>query len=189
MQTKAPHPVRAAFRRLPRTESARARGGTGGSTLKALYDVLMFDQSPVQDSLRQQLEARLRTDVAVDAFCLDYFPTVYHRFSKGMERTEKLNLERRTKPELAMVGGGAGDPRPADGAGVVCGGFSVGSAVKPSQRRPPKRVNSRRAYHCRTCSRTSRSRSAHPALPDGSRANLRPPHRCVLGRLQTKQNR
>ena len=52
----------------------------------------MFDQSPVQDSLRQQLEARLRTDVAVDAFCLDYFPTVYHRFSKGMERTEKLNL-------------------------------------------------------------------------------------------------
>lgn len=52
----------------------------------------MFDQSPVQGLLRQQLEARLRTDVAVDAFCLDYFPTVYHRFSKGMERTEKLNL-------------------------------------------------------------------------------------------------
>lgn len=52
----------------------------------------MLDQSPVQGLLRQQLDARLRTGADVDAFCLDYFPTVYHRFKKGMERTEKLNL-------------------------------------------------------------------------------------------------
>lgn len=99
--------------RSPKTTPPGISEGTrrvGGSTLKALYDVLMLDQSPVQGLLRQQLDARLRTGA------------------------------RRTKPELAMVGGGAGDSWRADGAGVVCGCFAVEPAVKPSQWRPPKSV-------------------------------------------------
>jgi len=52
----------------------------------------MLEQRPVSSSVRQQLDAQLRTDADFDAFCLDCFPTVYRRFGKGMERTEKVNL-------------------------------------------------------------------------------------------------
>ena len=40
------------------------------------------------------LRGRLRRldDVALDALCLDYFPDVYDRFSRGMRRDEKVNL-------------------------------------------------------------------------------------------------
>jgi hypothetical protein len=31
-------------------------------------------------------------DVALDALCMDYFPDVYDRFSRGMRRDEKANL-------------------------------------------------------------------------------------------------
>lgn len=43
-------------------------------------------------TLRQLLDEILRADSDVDAFCLDFFPTVYRRFSLGMERTHKLTL-------------------------------------------------------------------------------------------------
>lgn len=43
-------------------------------------------------TLREQLLASLRTDPDLDAFCLDYFPEVHQRFSKGMDRVEKINL-------------------------------------------------------------------------------------------------
>jgi len=52
----------------------------------------MLEQIPVSGSVRQLLDSRLRTDADLDAFCLDCFPTVYRRFGKGMERTEKVNL-------------------------------------------------------------------------------------------------
>ena len=52
----------------------------------------MLEQLPVSGSVRQLLDSRLRTDADLDAFCLDCFPTVYRRFGKGMERTEKVNL-------------------------------------------------------------------------------------------------
>lgn len=42
--------------------------------------------------LRRSLNADLRTDADLDAFCLVHFPDVFHRFSQGMERTQKLNL-------------------------------------------------------------------------------------------------
>ena len=52
----------------------------------------MLEQRPVSSLVRQQLDAQLRTDADFDAFCLDCFQTVYRRFGKGMERTEKVNL-------------------------------------------------------------------------------------------------
>jgi hypothetical protein len=43
-------------------------------------------------TLREQLFDTFRTDQDFDAFCQDFFPAVYQRFSKGMERVEKTNL-------------------------------------------------------------------------------------------------
>lgn len=42
--------------------------------------------------LRQQLELLLRTDSALEAFCLDYFPGTYLLFTQGMDRQQKLTL-------------------------------------------------------------------------------------------------
>ena len=43
-------------------------------------------------SLRKLLAELLRSDSDFDAFCLDAFPDIYRRFSRGMERVEKENL-------------------------------------------------------------------------------------------------
>ena len=43
-------------------------------------------------TLREQLFDTFRTDQDFDAFCQDFFPAVYRRFSTGMERVEKTNL-------------------------------------------------------------------------------------------------
>ncbi len=42
--------------------------------------------------LRRMLEQALPSDAQLDAFCIDYIPTVHLQFSDGMERTRKLNL-------------------------------------------------------------------------------------------------
>lgn len=42
--------------------------------------------------LRQMLDHALPTDAQLDAFCIDYLPSVHRQFSDGMERTRKLNL-------------------------------------------------------------------------------------------------
>ena len=42
--------------------------------------------------IRIVLEFTLPVSSDFDAFCLDYFPSVYRRFSGGMERVEKTNL-------------------------------------------------------------------------------------------------
>ena len=42
--------------------------------------------------LRKLLQSTLRTDEDFEGFCLDYFPSVHLRFSKGMDRVAKLNL-------------------------------------------------------------------------------------------------
>lgn len=42
--------------------------------------------------LRCMLEQALPSDAQLDAFCIDYVPTVHRQFSDGMERTRKLNL-------------------------------------------------------------------------------------------------
>jgi tetratricopeptide (TPR) repeat protein len=48
--------------------------------------------TPSTASARQLLEQRLRTDEDLDAFCIDCFLDVYHRFAHGMDRTAKINL-------------------------------------------------------------------------------------------------
>lgn len=42
--------------------------------------------------MRRLLEGVLTSDSDLDAFCLDYFPHVYRRFSAGMDRVRKHNL-------------------------------------------------------------------------------------------------
>ncbi len=34
----------------------------------------------------------LVTDPEFDAFCMDFFPAIFHRYSRGMDRIEKTNL-------------------------------------------------------------------------------------------------
>lgn len=42
--------------------------------------------------LRNRLNEVLRTDADLDAFCLDFFRKVHGRFTKGMDRLQKVNL-------------------------------------------------------------------------------------------------
>lgn len=42
--------------------------------------------------VRASLDAELRTDEDLDAFCVDFFPEVYRRFSTGMQRPAKTSL-------------------------------------------------------------------------------------------------
>lgn len=43
-------------------------------------------------ALRRAMDHAFRADVDFEAFCIDYFPAVFARFSRGMERVEKVNL-------------------------------------------------------------------------------------------------
>lgn len=53
-------------------------------------------------ALRSLLDAVLRTDSDLNAFCLDYFPVVYRQFAAGMDRSAKytLLLEKIDAPEI-----------------------------------------------------------------------------------------
>ena len=46
---------------------------------------------PTLEDLRCQLNQRF-DDVRLDALCLDHFPDVYDRFTRGMRKDEKINL-------------------------------------------------------------------------------------------------
>jgi len=43
-------------------------------------------------ALRRAMEHAFHTDADFEAFCIDYFPAVFARFARGMERVEKVNL-------------------------------------------------------------------------------------------------
>jgi hypothetical protein len=63
--------------------------------LEAKMNQTLVAASPVAEpvataTLRQMLQ-RL-DDVELDALCLDHFPAVYDRFSRGLRRDEKINL-------------------------------------------------------------------------------------------------
>lgn len=45
-----------------------------------------------RNKLRHLLHEVLRSDADLDAFCLDFFPSVAQRFSAGMDRIQKVNL-------------------------------------------------------------------------------------------------
>lgn len=53
-------------------------------------------------NLRNLLDAVLRSDSDLNAFCLDYFPAIYRQFAGGMDRTSKytLLLERADASEI-----------------------------------------------------------------------------------------
>ena len=42
--------------------------------------------------VRSRIDALLRTDGELDAFCLDEYPDIFRRFSRGMDRIEKVNM-------------------------------------------------------------------------------------------------
>src|SRR4051812_34408583 len=52
----------------------------------------MLAESNERHTLRAAIDATLRTDPDLDAFCLDFFPQVHRRFGGGMQRPEKVNL-------------------------------------------------------------------------------------------------
>lgn len=74
---------------------------TGGSLAPYSFNVSDRPDSTEQPStdpppqigvVRRTLQALLRTDGDFEAFCLDQFPEVFQRFSRGMDRVEKTNL-------------------------------------------------------------------------------------------------
>lgn len=54
-------------------------------------------------SVRLRLDESLRTDADLDAYCLDFFPQVYGRFSSQMDRQQKLNLLLHLVPDIALL--------------------------------------------------------------------------------------
>jgi hypothetical protein len=60
-----------------------------------LYDRILYSrQMPEQriEKLRKFVYAMLKTDSDLEAFCTDYFPEIYRRFSVTMEGTHKVTL-------------------------------------------------------------------------------------------------
>lgn len=55
-------------------------------------DVSMGGSTIKPRDLRNLLDAVLRTDSDLNAFCLDYFPSAYRQFSGGMDRSSKYSL-------------------------------------------------------------------------------------------------
>ena len=51
-------------------------------------------EPPIEETgwLREKLNQKLRTASEFDAFCLDYFSSVYRQFSAGMNRVERTTL-------------------------------------------------------------------------------------------------
>lgn len=66
-------------------------------------------RSALQPGILSAMRVRLSylDDIQLDALCIDYFPDVYDRFSRGMRRDEKVNLLldhcRRNAPAMAKL--------------------------------------------------------------------------------------
>lgn len=52
---------------------------------------------------RRMLEQALPSDAQLEAFCIDFAPSVHRQFSDGMERTRKLNLLLASTPPEELV--------------------------------------------------------------------------------------
>lgn len=53
---------------------------------------LPMTTAPSRAAVRQFISAILRSDSDFDTFCMDYFASVYVRFSNGMDRVRKVNI-------------------------------------------------------------------------------------------------
>ena len=49
-------------------------------------------RTPTRPTIRRALQGAIENASDLDAFCSDYFPAIYQRFSNGMDRTSRLNL-------------------------------------------------------------------------------------------------
>lgn len=49
-------------------------------------------RTPTRPTIRRALQGAIENAGDLDAFCHDYFPAIYQRFSNGMDRTSRLNL-------------------------------------------------------------------------------------------------
>jgi hypothetical protein len=85
--------------------AARPAPASGPATLPSAES--LSAKETTGPSLRRLLDLRLRTTDEFDAFCLDYFPSVYKRFAPGMTRLAKQNYlletERRELIEQALA--------------------------------------------------------------------------------------
>lgn len=58
---------------------------------------------PTRNSVRSLLSVVLVSSIDLDAFCMDFFPDVYHLFAAGMQVEERRNLLLwRTRPEVVL---------------------------------------------------------------------------------------
>lgn len=54
--------------------------------------ITMVSEAKKRHVLRATINAQLPTDSDLDAFCVDFFPTVHQRFSSTMDRIAKVSL-------------------------------------------------------------------------------------------------
>lgn len=52
----------------------------------------MSSESSNRSRIRQLVDSTLRNDAELEAFCIDFFPETQKRFTRSMERVEKINL-------------------------------------------------------------------------------------------------
>jgi hypothetical protein len=58
---------------------------------------------PDRSALQRQIGVQLPTDSDLDSFCLNYFPHLYQRFTRGMNRTEKESLLLRREQDFRGI--------------------------------------------------------------------------------------
>ena len=101
--SRAPRFPGAALSSAPAATSAVFPGGMTDSTTSDPSTPRATVSPSRTSELRSLLKHRLRLDSDLDAFCLDFFPSIKRRFSNGMDRTQKesLLLELADPDELA----------------------------------------------------------------------------------------
>lgn len=112
--------------------------------LAALWSNLLMSGSTMKPrALRSLLDAVLRTDSDLNAFCLDYFPVTYRQFAAGMDRSAKytLLLDKNDAPDVLNA---LRDAYPIEvgknshllsdgGSGAASGSAGVGPAQTPAR--------------------------------------------------------
>lgn len=78
------------------TGSASVQGSL--AALRGSADAEASWKRPARRDLRLLLDAAIRDDSQLDAFCMDYFPRTKRRFSNNMDRVAKLNLLIESEP-------------------------------------------------------------------------------------------
>lgn len=59
---------------------------------QAPFKLTKSPNEPTKAELRQQMEKLLPDSASFESFCIDHFPEVYRRYTRGMDRVEQTNL-------------------------------------------------------------------------------------------------